>query len=255
MYRWHLARGIPDRDLEGKIRAWYGTNTDIHEQKEAQKRLEDERELRERFVAALTHDLRTPLTAAKISAQLIGRGTFDEAKIQKLAGRIAHNMDRADDMIRDLLDAGRIKSGEKIALDVSEGNLNDLTREVLEDLSSVHGDRFVMRAANPAIHGFWDFSAIRRVLENLLGNAIKYGFSSAPVTIELAQESDVVKISVHNQGDPIPEDLHADLFEPYRRADSAQSSSQKGFTCVRVQTYQCPIPRNARAACTIQAVV
>lgn len=231
VYRWHLARGIPDRDLEGNIRAWYGTNTDIHEQKEAQKRLEDERELRERFVAALTHDLRTPLTAAKMSAQMLERGISDPAKLQKTAGRIADHMDRADEMIRDLLDAGRIKSGEKIALNLSECNLNALTGEVIEDLSIVHGNRFTVRAASSPIRGYWDYSAIRRVLENLLGNAIKYGFSSAPVTIELGQgaDADAVQISVHNEGDPIPESLHADLFEPYRRSDLAQSGSQKGW--------------------------
>ncbi|MGZ3809089.1 MAG: histidine kinase dimerization/phospho-acceptor domain-containing protein, partial [Bacteriovorax sp.] len=73
--------------------------------------LEQERELREQFVATLTHDLRTPLTAAKMGAQFILRRPDNVEKNQQLAVKIIRSVDRMDQMIRDLLDANRIRAG------------------------------------------------------------------------------------------------------------------------------------------------
>src|SRR5437868_10671802 len=69
--------------------------------------LEKERELRENFVSLLSHDLRTPLSAAKISAQLIQREADAPEATQSLAARIVSNLNRADQMISDLLDSNR----------------------------------------------------------------------------------------------------------------------------------------------------
>ncbi|HEX8702101.1 MAG TPA: ATP-binding protein [Myxococcaceae bacterium] len=228
-YRWHLVRGVPIRDSEGRILKWIGANTDIHDQKTFTARLEEERDLRERFVATLTHDLRTPLTAAKLNAHMVARKAGDPTALYKLAARISENLDRADQMIRDLLDANRISAGEGLPVDVSECELTALTRETLEELSLVHGDRFVLNA--PAeIHGYWSCSGMRRILENLCSNAIKYGARDQAVTVSLAENGpDEVVLSVHNWGPPIsPEDQKL-LFQQYRRIDSAGSRTQKGW--------------------------
>jgi PAS domain S-box-containing protein len=228
-YRWHLVRGVPIRDSEGRILKWVGANTDIHDQKTFTARLEEERDLRERFVATLTHDLRTPLTAAKLNAHMVARKAGDPTAIYKLAARISDNLDRADQMIRDLLDASRIRAGEGLPVDVSECELTSLAQETLEELSLVHGDRFVLNAP-PAIRGHWSCSGMRRILENLCGNAIKYGARDHPVTVTLAENgADEVVLSVHNWGPPIsPEDQKL-LFQQYRRLESASSRTQKGW--------------------------
>jgi PAS domain S-box-containing protein len=190
--------------------------------------LEKERELRERFVAALTHDLRTPLTAAKMSAQLLLRRGADPAQLQRVAGRIVDTMDRADGMIRDLLDAGRIKAGERIPLKREECDLTEIAQATVEDMASVHGDRFVL-VSEGAVPAYCDRSAVRRMIENLVGNAVKYGAGTAPVTIYLKQEATHAEILVHNEGNPIPEHEQDVLFEAYQRLDSAGAPPQKGW--------------------------
>jgi len=191
--------------------------------------LEREKSQRETFVTALiTHDVRTPLAAAKMSAQLLGRAIADPLTLQKLAGQIANNLDRADQMITDLLDVSRIRAGEGIPLALVECVLNEVARSVIEDLTSIHGDRFVLKSKGE-IRGNWDPSALRRVLENLASNAVKYGTARGPITIILRQVQENAEISVHNQGEPIPETLLPMLFEPYHRSESAVRSSQMGW--------------------------
>lgn len=195
---------------------------------ETLKNLEAERQLRESFVATLTHDLRTPLTAGKMSAHLLIKRLNDPEAVQRIAGRISHNIDRADRMIRDLLDANRINADGNLPLEVEECNLYELTRDTLEELASIHGDRFNLKASGP-INGHWSPSALRRMIENLCNNAVKYGSREGVITVCLKKSEHQVSLTVHNSGNPIPPEQQKLLFQQYRRLDSAHSQENKGW--------------------------
>lgn len=227
-YHWVLSRAIPVKDDQGRIIKWYGTNTDIHDQKQIMKSLEIERDLRDRFVSALTHDLRTPLTAAKISAQLLARKLSQNPDSQKFAIRISDNIDRADTMIRDLLDANMVKAGEKLPVKMAHNNLDHIVSDVLEDLSTLHGDRFIYHKEG-SFDGYWDSEGMRRITENLLNNAIKYGSSLSPITITLREADGRAILSVHNMGSYIPPEERSVLFEQFKRADEAKKGEQRGW--------------------------
>lgn len=190
--------------------------------------LENERSLRENFVSLLSHDLRTPLSAAKISAQLIQREADIPETTLALAARIVANMNRVDQMITDLLDANRIRSGEKIPLKIIGFDLTSLITNTLDELATIHGDRFVFDAPG-AVEGYWDKLSIRRIIENLCNNAIKYGSSLGPVTLKLNQISKQVEISVQNEGDIISPEDQKSLFQQFRRGEKAQGSGRKGW--------------------------
>ncbi len=190
--------------------------------------LQRERSLRETFVAALTHDLRTPLSAAKLAAELLRRKGQSSPEQQRLGERLQTNLDRMTDMVQDLLDANRIKAGEPLALDFEPVELFGLVRSVVDGLVQLHGDRFVLRG--PAtIEGRWNAPALRRVAENLLGNAVKYGEPGTPVTVTLARAGDGATLTVHNLGRPIPPAEWEPLFTAFRRAGRALESGQKGW--------------------------
>ncbi|EPX56087.1 hypothetical protein D187_007429 [Cystobacter fuscus DSM 2262] len=187
-----------------------------------------ERELRERFVSALSHDLRTPLTAAKMSAQLIPRQPNLPDKVYSLAARVRHNIDRADQMITDLLDANRIQAGQGLPIELAPCDLWQVVSDTLEELSTIHGERFLLRGEERLL-GDWDARALRRLVENLCGNAIKYGDPMEQVTVSLKQDGDLAELAVHNWGNPIPADEREQLFHYLTRAKSAESSGKKGW--------------------------
>lgn len=203
--------------------------TQIEDLAQAVANLERERDLRERFVAALSHDLRTPMTAAKINAQMILRRADDSVAVRTMARRITASVDRADRMIRDLLDANRIRAGEGIPLNISDCSLGDILRNVTREMADLHGNRFQLNLGGQDATGNWDARAIHRVVENLIGNAVKYGTSGAIVTLGFEQTASWVDLFVHNEGNPVPETELETLFIPYRRTDSANSSGQKGW--------------------------
>ncbi|MBC7384718.1 MAG: hypothetical protein H7301_00970 [Cryobacterium sp.] len=101
----------------------------------------------------LTHDLRTPLTAAKMSAQLFSRKSIDPEAMLTLANRITQNIDRDDQMIRDLSDASLIHAGEPLSIESSECHLNSIVSKTVENLVIIYGDRFVVEGSSE-IHGY-----------------------------------------------------------------------------------------------------
>lgn len=179
--------------------------------------LKQERALREQFVSLLTHDLRTPLTAAKAGAQMLLRDSQCSEASLRFATRILSNLDRADTMMRNLLDANLLRAGGRLPLSIQSCELREVVGAALQDLSTIHGDRFVVEAPKD-VQGWWDPMALRRVVENLVGNAVKYGAPAAPITVTIRGEDDRVHLSVHNVGEPIPPEEAGRLFEPFRRA-------------------------------------
>ena len=187
----------------------------------------EEREIRERFVNTLTHDLRTPMTAARLTAQLLERHSAD-IKTTKSLQRITYNLDRADRMIRDLLDANRLQTGDPVSLSIAECSVNEII-ESLKTNQAQLGQSIECILPTYELNAYWDRNAVERILENLVGNAVKYGTPKSRVTISVFEENDIFKLSVHNVGNPISENDIGLIFEPFHRLTSAIEGGQKGW--------------------------
>lgn len=187
--------------------------------------LRSERSLREHFVSVLAHDLRGPLSAAKLGAELIQQtGTARS----DLVTRVVQNLDRMDRMIRDLLDANRIRAGERMPLQLEHCDLGVLAREVADELRMLNGDRFVVDA-DEGIHGYWSSDELRRALWNLAQNASKYGATGRPIAITVRGLPTIARVTVHNEGIAIPESEQAHLFDPFARTTAAVASGRAGW--------------------------
>lgn len=191
---------------------------------EVLEQLRNEMDLREGFVMALTHDLRTPLSAARMNAQMALRQGPDDALSKRLF-KIVEYIDRADELITNILDANRIASGNPLPMSLQWCFLDEVLKEACDELSAVHGSRFSMEVEK--VNGYWDRSSIKRIVVNLANNAIKYGSDGHKITIKGKQHSNHTIISVHNFGNPIPIDEQKDIFSPYKR--SSHEASLKGW--------------------------
>lgn len=196
--------------------------------------LEAERALRERFTAILAHDLRGPLASAKMSAQILVR-LGDRAARPDIVARIDRNLERVDLMIRDLLDVSRMEAGQRLPLNIAACDLREVAEDVVQDLEAQHGPRFVIEAEGD-VRGMWSRDELRRALWNLIVNALKYGRADTQVAIRLARRGGDVRVSVHNFGDPIPDEHREHIFDVFsqrRRAPKAEESWGLGLAFVR----------------------
>jgi signal transduction histidine kinase len=184
--------------------------------------------LRERFVATLAHDLRTPLGAIKMAFELLLVELPKRPEVAELSDLLFRNIARTETMLQDLLDTHRIHAGHRLPLHIARCNLSEIARATLKDLAAEFGPRFELEVERDAT-GFWDAERLRRLLENLLTNAVKYGERNKPISVLLEQNERMTTLKVHNFGKPIPPEDQRTLFEAFYRADTAESSRAKGW--------------------------
>lgn len=177
-------------------------------------------EIREQFSVALAHDLRGPLTAAKVAAQVILRRPGRVERDEKMAFHIIENMDRLDSMIRDILNASKLQAGEKLQFEMIPFELDSLVHEVVTEYRIQDPNRFFVSTPH-GVSGQWNPEGLRRVLQNLITNALKFGAPGTPITVKLEASNRNIRIIVHNLGHAIPEEKQSKLFEPFQQLKSS----------------------------------
>jgi signal transduction histidine kinase len=184
--------------------------------------------IQERLTSTLAHDLRSPITAAKMCAQSILKRPDNKDLAIKTANMIVTSMDRLDSMIRDLLDASRLQAGQSLPLQFEEFDLDLITKQIVDEFNQSDGDRFVLKSPGSTT-GYWNKNGLSRVIENLATNAAKYGVPSTPITITIEKNEQSVRLIVHNEGKPIPIEEQAILFQQYRRSKSTEAKEGWGL--------------------------
>lgn len=185
---------------------------------------------RERFAAALTHDLRGPLSVTVSALELIMLSD-DPAQMKAFAAKALANTRRMNGMVDELLHTMAFHGGQRLQLQLAPMAIRPLVDEVLADAGAAYGARFEIAASETggAIEGWWDRAALKRVLENLVGNAVKYGNPGTPITVKTDAAYGRLILSVHNEGAPIPPDEQECIFQMYRRAETAKRNDKGGW--------------------------
>lgn len=185
-------------------------------------------EAQEQFAMTVVHDLHNPIFIAKSNAQLIRRHATNSKLCAASAAKIDEKLNRLEAMIRELLDVSRVRAGAGLAFELERLRLDVLVKQVMEELKVMHGDRFVLDIAAP-VTSECNADGIRRILENLVVNAMKYGSAGKPIRVALTQTAKTVKLTVHNEGNPIPSAEQSKLFAKYMRASTAKSKTGWGL--------------------------
>ncbi|HAR41797.1 MAG TPA: two-component sensor histidine kinase [Bdellovibrionales bacterium] len=185
--------------------------------------------LREQFISALAHDLRNPLTAAKAAAQLNLRHPERVDSSQILSARIVDSISRTERMIQDLLDSNQVQAGGKLPLNYEPNDMRVIIKMTLEETTTALGDHFKFDPGTSPVSGHWDTGYIKRALENLLVNAVKYGDPLTPVSISLDENQGLVTISVHNAGEPISKADQYTIFDPFRQIVKLKKEKKQGW--------------------------
>lgn len=196
--------------------------------------LNEERELRDRFVALLSHDLRNPLAVAKMSTYLAIAKAGQSHSMIEHASKALEAINRVDRMLRDLLDVSRIRAGAGLRLEIAECDLASIVRSACDEMTGLHGAEYRIRGPS-YLAGYWSCGDILRALENLASHAARHGDLLRPITVTLEPRDAEVAVLVHYHGQPIPPNDLPTLFESFRRSPSgaAEQGGSLGLSLVR----------------------
>ncbi|WP_275900315.1 GAF domain-containing sensor histidine kinase [Pyxidicoccus trucidator] len=187
-------------------------------------------QLREQLIGIVSHDLRNPLNAITLSTATLMRRTDLDDRARRGLSRILESADRANRLIRDLLDFTQARMGQALPVKFKPMDLQVLTQQVVDEVGlATPGRRFDLESTGDG-RGSWDSDRIAQVLTNLLTNAVQYSPPGTPIRVKTEAEAGQVVISVCNQGPPIPEHILPGLFEPMTRgADSGSELRSIGL--------------------------
>lgn len=185
--------------------------------------------LREQFIAVLGHDLRTPLSAIRMSADLLETKVEDKRSLNFIAA-IRNSSVRMGVLIENILDFARGRLGGGIP--VQRKLVDDLQRTLrmtLEEVQVSHPQATFIHRLDVPTGVYCDALRISQLLSNLLGNAVTHGSISEPIVLNAWAENDEFVISLTNQGTPIASHLIPLLFEPFSRSEAGQRCEGLGL--------------------------
>ena len=165
------------------------------------------------LVSIISQDLRNPLQTITISAASLERGPSLGEKQVAAIDRIAAAAERARCMVRDLLDFTHAQIGGGLQIARKPIALDLIVARTIEEFHAHHPERAVL-VEGSAGELFADEERIAQVVENLLSNANRHSPPGGAISITLAAEKEILLLRIHHDGEPIPAELHKQLFQP-----------------------------------------
>ncbi|MFH1457616.1 MAG: ATP-binding protein [Candidatus Omnitrophota bacterium] len=184
------------------------------------------------FVSSVSHELRTPLTSIKGYAAILLSEKLGAlpSQLKERLEKINRHSDELAQFVNDLLDISRIESG-RVSMKRESQDLKTIIEEVADLLSIIIKEKqieFSYSVPQEAQTVFVDHSQIKRVLINLINNAIKFTPSGGKITVLCHSANNEVQVDVHDTGYGIPESSIEKIFEEFYRVDNPINQEVKG---------------------------
>ncbi len=187
--------------------------------------------VRRDFVSNVSHELKTPLTAIRASAETLGDGAMEDPEHgRRFLAQIEEQADRLNALIMDLLSLARIESGEE-AFDIQPVPVQHAVDDCLQNHATVAESKGIELSSEPipeSLEVLADAHELCSLLDNLVENAINYTPSGGRVTIRCTHDGLWARIDVEDTGIGIPEEHQSRIFERFYRVDKARSRALGG---------------------------
>ncbi len=220
------------QEMEGYAKELERVNQEL---KQSNQELEKANKLKDQFLSMASHELKTPITSIRGQAQLallrLKKQTEPPSTLEPVRislERINQQTHRLNSLVDDLLDLSILSSG-KVKLRSTHCDLGELCREIITEQQSLSGRAITLEQPAFPVLLQADCERLSQIITNLVSNAIKYSADNSVIQVCISQARDKAIVQVHNEGMPIPKELQANLFEPFYRTPTAQSSSKKGW--------------------------
>jgi two-component system phosphate regulon sensor histidine kinase PhoR len=221
--RFYLLTGVPFPDAEGAPHGAVLTFHDVTQARQVER-------MRRDFVANASHELRTPLTSIRGFVEALEDGALDEPGTgRRFLGKIRFHADRMATLIEDLLELSRIESGAQPPLYEAVAPA-DLAEEVVGSFADAASRKEIALLAReegaPSVES--DPERLRRILDNLVDNALKYTPAGGHVSVTSRAEDAGAAIVVEDDGPGIAAEHLPRIFERFYRVDKARSRELGG---------------------------
>ncbi|HSH82637.1 MAG TPA: HAMP domain-containing sensor histidine kinase [Herpetosiphonaceae bacterium] len=178
--------------------------------------------VRDQFLSIASHELKTPLTSllgyTHMLQQEVLAGWGAGGRVQRMVGTIDRQARRLSTLIGQLLDVSRIEQGQ-FSIEQQPLDLAGLVTQVVDDVRlSLKEHTITLTHPDARVMVLGDALRLEQVLQNLLGNAVKYSPAGGPVLVRVEQMASEAILEVEDRGIGIPAEARARLFEPFSRA-------------------------------------
>lgn len=184
-------------------------------------------EMQQRFVSDVSHELRTPLTTIRLATEVLrAQGSELEAPQARAVEVLGDQVDRFESLLTDLLEISRYDAG-RVVLDTEATNLVNLTNEVVAGLRSLSESPIEVVALGGYSPVVVDARRIRRIVSNLVGNAIEHG-EGHPIVVSIDSNAGAVSIAVRDAGVGMTVEQLQHVFDRFWRADPSRKRTLGG---------------------------
>jgi signal transduction histidine kinase len=197
--------------------------------------LEQANTLKDHFLSMASHELKTPITTIRGHAQLGMRRLSSQTDLAPeleplytAFDRIDQQTSRLNNLVDDLLDLSILRSGN-MTVRFTDCDLREMCSEAITEQQVLSGLKIEIELPPSPVILQADCERLSQVVTNLLSNALKYSPEDSAIQVKISQAKQKALIQVHNQGQPIPQEQLANIFEPFYRTPAAQKSSKKGW--------------------------
>jgi hypothetical protein len=237
-YRWFLGRALPQHDENGKIARWFGTCTEIHEQKLVEEQLRAARdemasanEQKDQFLALLSHELRTPLNSILGWTRLMQEGLLEPDELPEAINSITNNAKAQAQLIEDILDISRIVNN-KLRLEKRVVPLGDIVKAAADAIRPLanHGKlrlAYTVEATDVLVEA--DPGRLQQIIANLLANAVKFTAPEGRIDLRLTRAQSFASIEVSDTGRGIEPSFLPFIFDRFKQADSSNTRHEGGL--------------------------
>ena len=215
----------PIRSGDGSVRGVVLVFRDVTRRRAAEKALRQADNAKDQFLATLSHDLRTPLTAILGWTRLLRDRPHDEQTTAEALRTIEENARAQAELIEDILDVTRIASG-KIVLERENVDLNALLEETARSLQPPLAAKEIsldLRLPDHEVMVFADAKRLRQIVWNLISNAIKFSAERGTIELEVKDGEGIAELEVIDHGIGIDADALPRVFERFRQAHGEHS--------------------------------
>lgn len=236
-YRWFIVRALPLFDGRGNVQQWFGSCTDIDEQKRFNDELVEAKEAAERadkmkssFLANMSHEIRTPLGAILGFTELLREDKLQDGESEEFLGIIARNGKTLSRIVDDILDLSKVEAGK-----LSIEKLPFSPSNLLSDTVKLFSQRASMKGLELSCHIdesvpqqiVSDPTRLKQIISNLISNAIKFT-DQGSVNVYAERHEDALIVAVRDTGIGITSDQIAKLFQPFAQGDDSMSRRYGG---------------------------